>query len=140
MAAVGVLSYVGLLILGVPLALGLAVLTALLEFVPYIGPVLAAVPVILMALTESPATALYAVLLYVAIQLVESNVISPVVQQRAVFLPPALTILFQALMGVLFGLLGILLATPIAAASLVAVQRLYVRDVLGDDGEQRGGG
>ncbi len=141
MAAVGVLTYIGLTALGVPLALGLAVLTGLLEFVPYIGPVLAAVPALLLAFTEDTTLALYVLGLYVAVQAAESYLITPLVQQRAAYLPPALLILVQVMMGVLFGFLGILLATPLAAVALVAVKRLYVEGVLGDDvdGDERDG-
>ena len=135
MVAVGTLTYIGLTILGVPLALGLAVLTGLLEFVPYIGPVVAAIPALLIAFTEDATLALWVLGLYLLVQGAESYLITPLVQQRAVYLPPALLILVQVLMGVLFGFLGILLATPLAAVALVAVKRLYVEGVLGDEVE-----
>lgn len=132
MAGVGALTFGGLLLLDVPLAFGLGVLAALLEFVPYIGPIAAAVPALLVALTQDPTTALYVALLYFAIQQAEGYLITPLVQQRAVYLPPVLIILAQILMGVLFGLLGIVLATPLAAVALVLVQRVYVEGILGD--------
>lgn len=82
--------------------------------------------------------ALYVLLLYVGVQTVESYLITPLVQERAVYLPPAAIVVFQVLMGVLFGLLGVLLATPLAAVTLVVVRRLYVEDVLGDDAGRDG--
>jgi predicted PurR-regulated permease PerM len=133
MTAVGVLSYVGLSLLGVPLALTLAVVAFFLTFIPFIGPLLSAIPVILVAFSQSPTVALYAFLLYTAIQMLEGYVLTPNVQRRSVSLPPALTIAAQVLLGVLLGALGVTLATPLAAAGMVAVNRLYVEEVLEDD-------
>jgi predicted PurR-regulated permease PerM len=132
MIAVGVMAYAALTILGVPLAFGLAVLTALLEFVPYLGPIVAAVPVVLVALTESWELALYALLAYVAIQMFEGYLLVPLIQERAVFVPPALILFSQVLFGVLFGLVGIVLATPLIAAVVLLVRRRYVEAVLED--------
>jgi len=133
MTAVGFLSYVGLSLLGVPLALTLAVVAFFLTFIPFIGPLLSAIPVILVAFSQSPTTALYAFLLYTAIQMLEGYVLTPNVQRRSVSLPPALTIAAQVLLGVLLGALGVTLATPLAAAAMVAIKRLYVEEVLEDD-------
>ena len=105
----------------------------LLTFIPFIGPLLSAIPVVLVAFSEGPATALYALLLYSAIQMLEGYVLTPNVQRRSVSLPPALTIAAQVLLGVLVGALGVVLATPLAATGLVVVNKLYVREVLGDD-------
>jgi len=133
MTAVGLLSYVGLRLLGVPLALILAVVAFLLTFIPFIGPLLSAIPVVLVAFSVGPTTALYALLLSSAIQMLEGHVLTPNVQRRSVALPPALTIAAQVLFGVLVGALGVMLATPLAATALVMVKELYVREVLGDD-------
>lgn len=133
MAVVGTLTTLGLWLLGVPLAPALGLIAALCEFVPNIGPVVAAVPGILLALSQSPTLALAVAALYVAIQTFESYVLYPLVQQRAVALPPALTILAIVLLGVLAGGLGLILATPLTAVVLVLVKLLYVEDLLGDD-------
>lgn len=142
MAFVGVVSYVALRLLGVPLALGLALLSALLEFVPYIGPIVAAVPVALVASTESWMLAVYTLLVYTAIQMLEGYVLVPFIQQRAVFLPPAVIIFSQVLLGALLGVIGIIFATPLTAAAAAAVRRCYVRDFLEQDAieEHDGGG
>ncbi len=132
MIVVGVLTTVGLLLLGVPLGLLFGILAGLLEFVPTIGPLISAVPAVLLALTQDTSTALYVVLLYAAIQLIEGNVLTPLVLQRAVELPPVLTITALVVLGTLFGFLGLLLATPLLATALVLVKMLYVQDVLGD--------
>lgn len=132
MAAVAALTGIGLTLLGVPFALPLALIAGLLEFVPYVGPIVAAIPALIVALSEGPQLALWVGLLYLAVQSVESYILTPLIQHRAVDLPPALILLAQVLMGVTAGPLGVIVATPLAAAALVAVKRLYVEDVLGD--------
>lgn len=126
MTIIGVATWVGLWALGVPLALVLAVLAAVLTFIPNFGPILAAVPAILLALSQGTTTALWVLGLYVGIQAVESNAITPLIQRRAVSLPPALTIVAQMVMGALAGVLGVILATPLIAVTLVLVRRLHV--------------
>jgi len=132
MTVVGVLTYVVLRLFGVPLALLLAVIAFLFTFVPFLGPIIAGIPVVLMAFGQGLETGLYVLPLYVLIQTFEGYVLTPLVQRHAVALPPALTISAQVLLGVLLGALGIALATPLAAAGLVAVQMLYIEDVLGE--------
>lgn len=126
MVLVGLMTGVGLWLLGIPAAIALAVIAGILEFIPIIGPIIAAVPAIAVALTVSPITALWVTLFYIVIQQVESNVLTPVVMRGTVRLPPALTVLFQSLMAVIFGFLGLLLAVPILAVVLVLTQALYV--------------
>jgi predicted PurR-regulated permease PerM len=132
MLVVGVLATIGLWLLGIPLALALGLLAALLGFIPYLGPLAAAVPAVLLALLAGPQQALQVALLYVGIQLLEGYFLTPLVQQRAVHLPPALTISAMVVMGGLLGGLGLALAVPLTAAAIVLVQKLYVEDVLGD--------
>ena len=87
---------------------------------------------------ESPTLALYVAALYASVQLVESYLITPLIQQKAVSLPPALLITVQILLGLWGGILGLLLATPLAVATIVAIQMIYVEDVLGDEIEVMG--
>jgi predicted PurR-regulated permease PerM len=131
-ACVATLIGIGLAFLGAPFAIALALLAGFMEFVPYIGPFVAAVPAILVGFSESPELALWIGLLFLAVQSIESYVLSPLVQHRAVYLPPALVLFAQVLMGVIVGGLGVAVATPLAAAVMVAVSMLYVEDVLGD--------
>lgn len=132
MAFVGVLIGLGLWMLGIQLALTLGILSALLTFIPYIGPALAAVPAVLLAFIQGPATMLYVVILYIAVQMIEGYLTAPLIQQRTVSLPPVLTLTVQIVFGSFFGFLGLMLATPLAAAGLVLVKKVYVEDVLGD--------
>ena len=126
MAVVGLLTWLGLVLLGIPLALTLALLAALLSFIPNIGPVLSAVPAVLVGLEQSPTTAVYVVVLYVAVQTVESYFITPLIQRRAVRLPPALVITAQILMALAYGTLGLLVATPLTVVVVVLIKTIYL--------------
>ncbi|HEY0837323.1 MAG TPA: AI-2E family transporter [Azospirillum sp.] len=133
MAIVGALTTAGLMLLGIPAALGLGLLAMLLEFIPFIGPILAAAPALLIAFTQDPQTALWVALLYLAIQQAEGQLVTPLVQKRIVDLPPAVTIGAITVGGLLFGLLGMFLAAPLAVTVLVLVNMLYIEDKLGED-------
>jgi predicted PurR-regulated permease PerM len=111
---------------GVPLALPLGILSGLLDFVPFIGPLLAAIPGILIAFSESPQVALYAALVYLTVQFVEGNLVLPLAEKWAVSLPPALTLLGIVAFGLVFGLLGVLFAMPLTVVTVVMVNKLYV--------------
>jgi predicted PurR-regulated permease PerM len=126
MILVGLATGIGLWLLGIPAPVALAVIAGLLEFVPIVGPILASIPAIILALTVSPMTAVWVTLFYVVIQQLESNVLTPIVMRGTVRLPPALTVLFQTFMAVIFGFLGLLLAVPILAVVMVWVKALYV--------------
>lgn len=132
MLTVAVTSALGLWLIGVPLALTLGVIAGLLDFIPYVGPFLGAAPAVMFALAEGPTEALWTVALFVVIQQIEGNVLMPVIQSRASSLPPALTILAVIGFGVLFGFMGVFLATPLLLVTIVLVRMLYVEDVLGD--------
>lgn len=132
MLIVGVVTSIGLSMLGVPLALILGIIAGLLDFIPYLGPIMAGVPAVLLALSISPELALYTVLLFIGIQTLEGYLLQPLIEARAVDLPPALVIVMQLIFGTLFGLAGVALATPLAAALSVLVKMLYIEDLLGD--------
>jgi predicted PurR-regulated permease PerM len=132
MLVVGGITMLGLWLLSVPLALALGMLAALGELVPNIGPLLAFIPAILLAFTDSTTHALAVGGLYLGVQGFESYVLTPLVEKRAVSLPPALTLTAQVLLGLLAGGLGLVLAAPLTAVAMVLVQRLYIEDMLGD--------
>lgn len=132
MASVGVLTGLGLWFLDVPAALALGLVAAFLEFIPLIGPILAAIPAVLIAFSQGPMEALWVALLYLAIQQIEGNVILPIAQKRIVALPPVVTLGAIVAGGLLFGLLGIFLATPLAVVLMVIINLLYIEDTLGE--------
>lgn len=127
-AVVGVLTGVGLAIIGVPMAIGLAVIAAILNFIPNFGPILALIPALLIGLPQGINTALIITGLYIFIQVIESNFITPAVQRKLVNIPPALIITGQLIIGGITGYLGIILATPVVLIIKVLVQELYIRD------------
>ena len=137
MTIVGVLVWIGLMLLGMPVALGLGFIAGLSEFVPLIGPWAGAIPGLLVSLMQGQV--LYVGLMYLAVQQLESNVITPIVMKEAVSLAPALTISSTIIGGALFGIPGILLATPLTVAIMVLVQEIYVKDVLGNAAESSEG-
>jgi predicted PurR-regulated permease PerM len=130
MVLIGVLTWAGLWLLGVPSALVLSLISGLLEFVPYAGAITSSVPAILVALAQSPELALWTVGMYVVVHHLEAYVIQPVIQQYAVEIPAVITLFSLLAFGLLFGLIGILLAAPMAVVAYVLVKRLYVIEVL----------
>jgi predicted PurR-regulated permease PerM len=130
MAAVGVMTGAGLALIGVPLSLSLGLIAGLLEFVPVVGPIVAAIPGVLLAFAAGPQTAMYAAILYLVVQQLESNVLTPLIQRWAVALPPVIALLSIVACGLLFGVLGVIFATPMAVVVLALVQHLYVEDTL----------
>jgi predicted PurR-regulated permease PerM len=132
MTIVGTLTTIGLYLLGIPLALALGLIMFVLEFIPYMGPILAAVPALLIASTLGPQEVLWVLLLYWGVQSLEGYVLSPLVFQQSADIPPLVTMSAQVVLGTMIGVLGIVFATPIAACALVLVNRVYIEDVLGD--------
>jgi predicted PurR-regulated permease PerM len=133
MATICAVTTVVLLILGVKAAFALGVIAGLLEFIPTVGPILSAVPAIAMGFVDSPEKALYVGIAYVGIQFMENHLLIPLLMKGGMNLPPALTILAQALMALLFGFLGLMCAVPMLAAGMVAVKMLYLERVIGEE-------
>ena len=125
MSLIGGFTYIGLLFLGVPIAFVLALFAGFAGFLPYLGPIIGAIPMILVAGGQSLDLALWVLLLYCCIQFLESYIMTPLIQSRAVSLPPAVVILNQLVFGAVFGLIGLALATPLAAASTVPLRHLF---------------
>jgi predicted PurR-regulated permease PerM len=124
MAVVGVATGLGLWLLGMPMVLSLALLAALLVFIPNLGPILSAIPALLVSLPEGMFWSVLA--LYLLVQAVESNVITPLVDRESVKLPPALLLSAQIIMGLIAGVLGLILAAPLTVLAMVVIKRLYV--------------
>jgi predicted PurR-regulated permease PerM len=135
MVVIGVITTIALKLLGVKAALSLGLLAGLLEFIPLLGPLISAIPAVAMGFLDSPQKALLVALVYIGIQQVENHLLIPLLMKRGVDLPPAVTLIGLALMSLVFGFLGMLVAVPLLAAIMVAVKLLYVEDVVGDDVE-----
>lgn len=133
MTFVGITVTIGLMIIGVPLALILGIIAGLLDFVPIVGPLAAVFPALILAFSVSPQAAFYTALLYLIVQQIEGNMVTPLIQRQMVSLPPAMVILSLVAFGLIFGIPGIILATPLAVVVMVVVGMLYVEDVLGKD-------
>ena len=129
MTAVGVTTALGLWLLGIPLPIAMGVLAGALGFIPNIGPIVSAVPALLLAATISPAYIGYVGILYLVINLADGYILTPLVDRRSVSSPPALVITAQLLFGALWGILGVALATPLVACATVIVHRTYVRRI-----------
>jgi predicted PurR-regulated permease PerM len=134
MASVGILIGIGLTILGVPLSGTLGLIAAILSFIPSLGPFISVIPAVLLGLTISPMMGVWVCLLYLGVQTLEANVITPLVQQRAISLPPAFVLGSELVMGLCLGGAGLMFATPLAAVLLVLVNMLYIQDVLHEAG------
>jgi predicted PurR-regulated permease PerM len=133
MVVIGVVTTVVLKLLGVKAALPLGIIAGLLEFIPMVGPLLSAIPAVAMGFVDSPQKALFVALAYSGIQFFENHLLIPILMKEGVDLPPVLTLIGLAVMSVVFGFLGMLVAVPLLAAIVVAIKLLYVEDVVGDD-------
>ncbi|HET7624443.1 MAG TPA: AI-2E family transporter [Verrucomicrobiae bacterium] len=130
MSIIGLLTWLGLHFLGIPLAAALGLLAGILDFVPVVGPWVAGIVSCLLAVLRSPMHAVFVACLFVTLHLFEGHVLIPQVQKHATRLPPVLTILAMVLFGTLFGFLGLFLATPLLALVMVTTNALYVEDVV----------
>lgn len=139
MTIIGVSTTIGYTLLGLPLAVTLGVLSFFLAFIPTIGAYGAAVPAALVALTQDPKMALYVILMYIGIQMLETYLITPIIFQKTVKLPPALLLFNQVLFGILLGPLGLLLAAPILTVVVVLVKEIYIKDFLEKRSDQTNG-
>ncbi|HXH53527.1 MAG TPA: AI-2E family transporter [Sphingomicrobium sp.] len=130
MTVVGTLTGLGLWLLGMPSALALGLIAFALEFIPFAGPILAAIPAVLIALLVGPEMALWVAGLYLLVQQLEGNVVYPLIQQWAVHVPAAVLLFALIGFGMLFGIIGIIFAAPLTVVTYVLVKRLYVQEAL----------
>ena len=130
MVVISLMSYIGLAVIGVPLPIGNAFIAGLMTFVPNVGPVLSVVPPAVLGLLEAPWKAIAVIILYIVIQQVESNLLTPLVMKRQVDLLPAIALIAQLTFGILFGLLGLFLALPLVITGQIWMQELLVRDIM----------
>lgn len=130
MFVIASLSFLGLLALGIPLALAQAALAGILTFIPNIGPALSVVPPIAIALIDEPWKAIAVLILYVLIQQIETNLLTPYVMAQQVSLLPAVTLMSQVFFATFFGFLGLLLALPLTVIGQVWLKEVVVKDIL----------
>lgn len=128
MAILAVLTSLSLWLLGLPMYLALGLFTGVVAFIPYVGPLISVVPATLVGISHGGLdTAGWVLLIYIGIQLLESYVITPLLHREFAHLPPVLTLLFQSAMGLFFGLIGLLLAAPATAVTMVLVDELWIK-------------
>lgn len=127
MLVVALLTWIGLAALGVPMAIALALIAGLFNFVPNLGPLVAMVPAVLVSMMQGGNTVWWVVGLYLLVQALESNIITPYIQNKMIEIPPALILMGQLVIGSLLGVMGIILATPIVAILMVVVRELYIK-------------
>lgn len=132
MSLAGILTGTGLWLVGAPLPFVLAVIAFFAELIPNFGPLLSAVLGLLLAWTEGPTTGLWALGVYLTVQLLESYVILPLINLETIWLPPAVTLITIVLLGLIAGVWGALVAAPLTIAVIVLVKMLYIEDTLGD--------
>lgn len=132
MTVIAMFSGIGLWILQVPLALANAILAGLLTFIPNVGPTLSAIPPAALALLDAPWKAIAVLILYVVIQQLESNILTPLVMEKQVSLPPAVTLASQVIFASFFGFLGLFLALPLIIVLQVWIKELLIKDILND--------
>ena len=129
MLLIGIATWIGLLLFGIPAALALATFAAFMEFVPNFGPTIAAIPAMIAAFAVSPMTALYVALFYFALQQVQNGITVPLIERRAVNIPPAALLIWQLMLTIGFGILALFVATPLLAVIVVAVRIMYIEPV-----------
>ncbi|WP_281826796.1 AI-2E family transporter [Jannaschia rubra] len=132
MAVVAVLTGAGLWLIGVPLSITLGLIAGITNFIPYVGPFISGIPAVLIAFANEPSDALWAAGVFLLVQQFEGNVLMPVIQKRVASLPPALSVLAIVAFGVLFGFIGLLVATPLLLVVIILIKMIYVEDILGD--------
>ena len=128
MVVIGFACTAVLLVLGVKAPYALGIIAGLMEFVPTVGPILSALPAVLMGFVDSPQLALYVLIAYWVVQFIENNLLIPFLMRGEMDLPPAITLVAQALMTFVFGFFGLLIAVPFTAAVLVPIRMVAVRE------------
>lgn len=130
MLFIGSATAVGLWILGIPYSLILGIFAAIMSFIPNFGPTIASIPAIILAFTDSPMKALYTIILFILIQMLEGFVVTPYAQRKVIALPAVLIFFSQVVLGYIIGFLGVIIATPFIACLIVLIQTLYIENFL----------
>jgi predicted PurR-regulated permease PerM len=132
MLCVGVLTCVAAWLIGLPSPIALGFIAGLCDFIPFVGPIIGALPAVLLAFTIDRSAVLWTIGAAFVIQQIEGNVIFPLVERRVVAVPPALALFAIVAGGVLFGTIGLIVGFPLGVVIFVLVKKLYVRETLGE--------
>ncbi|MEK4031829.1 AI-2E family transporter [Methylocystis sp. IM3] len=132
MFIIGALTGTAVLLIGLPSPLALGVIAGVLEFIPYLGPILSALPAILVAVTVNVPAVIWTIVAYLLIHQAEGQLVMPLIQRQMTYIPPAVMLLSIATITALFGWIGAIFAAPITVILFVLVSKLYVRDMLGE--------
>jgi predicted PurR-regulated permease PerM len=132
MLIIGLMSTCAAWAIGLPSPLALGLIAGITEFIPYLGPILAAIPAILVAITKNFDAVLWTIVAYTIIHQTEGNLLVPIIQRRMIFIPPAVILLGIVTISFLFGGVALIFAAPITVALFVLVKKLYVRDFIGE--------
>lgn len=132
MVLIGIITTVAVWVIGLPSPLALGLIAGVAEFIPYIGPILAAIPALLVASTQGVDTIIWTGVAYLIIHQIEGELIAPLIQRRMIMIPPALTLLGIVAVDYVFGTYAVALAAPLVISVFIAVKRLYIRDTLGE--------
>jgi predicted PurR-regulated permease PerM len=132
MVVIGVITTFAVWMIGLPSPLALGLIAGVAEFVPYIGPIVASFPALLIASTQSFHAIIWTGVAYFVIHQIEGEVIAPLIQRHMIMIPPALTLLGIVAVAYLFGTYAVVLAAPLVITIFIAIKRLYIRDTLGE--------
>ena len=135
MVLTGVSTAIMLALLGIPLPGALGTITGLLSFIPNFGPLISLGPIIAVVLLNEPSKLLTVIAVYYGFQLIFNQLLAPLLVGQEINLPPVVVLLAQIIAGIFFGFLGLLLSVPLAAVATVLVREIYIRDILGDNGD-----
>lgn len=133
MCLIGTLSTIAVWLIGLPSPWTLGVIAGLAEFIPYVGPIISAIPAVLVAATQGLYPILWTIAAYVLIHQAEGHLIMPFIARYMLVIPPAVILLGIVAIGALFGVAAVPLAAPLAVIAFVAINKVYVRDTLGED-------
>jgi predicted PurR-regulated permease PerM len=130
MLFVGLATGFGLMLVGAQMPLTLGLIAGIFAFIPFFGPIASGLLAVVLAFMQGPTQALYVLVVCVLIQVVEGNLLMPLVQRWAVRMPPVLGITAAVIFGLLFGLPGVILATPLMVIAIVLIRKLYIEAIL----------
>ncbi|MCA9914918.1 MAG: AI-2E family transporter, partial [Anaerolineae bacterium] len=132
MLIVGIVSGIGMALLGIKQAAAVGVLAGVFSFVPNFGPIAALIPSLAVGLVQTPDKVLWIVLIIYGTSALQSQIIAPLIFQESLKIPPVLVLVGQVFAAIFFGVLGLMMAVPLTAITIILVQEVYVKDILGD--------